>query len=116
MERRLLLRLAAALPAWAVPLRTQTQGQAGPRIGVQSVGVAPSGSDSDPIKGFRQALREWGHDEGRGLVFEYRCADAQDERLAELAAAQVAAQVALRLDVSLARSVQCHPQAHRVMR
>jgi len=98
MKRRGLLTLAAGLPAWPAPLRAQTAAAARPRIGVLSFGAAPSGTDPDPIAGFRDGLRELGHDEGRSLLIDYRYADGQAERLAALAAELVA----LKVDVIVA--------------
>jgi len=58
-----------------------------PRVGVLSLGTAPSTtSPRDPNEGFRQGLRELGYVEGRDVVIEWRYADQRTDRLADLAA------------------------------
>ena len=54
--------------------------------------LGPAGSDGETLKGFQTGLREFGYDEGRNLSVEYPYADGSEARLAELAAAAVAAQ------------------------
>ena len=54
--------------------------------------LGPAGSGGDTLKGFQAGLREFGYEEGRNLIVDYRYADGSEARLAELAAAAVAAQ------------------------
>jgi ABC-type uncharacterized transport system substrate-binding protein len=55
------------------------------RIGMLSVG-SPSPEPHPNIEAFRQGLRDLGYMEGQHLVLEYRWAEGQVERLADLAA------------------------------
>ena len=54
--------------------------------------LGPAGSGGDTLKGYQAGLREFGYEEGRNLIVDYRYADGSEARLAELAAAAVAAQ------------------------
>lgn len=54
--------------------------------------LGPAGSGGETLKGFQAGLREFGYEEGRNLIVDYRYADGSEARLAELAAAAVAAQ------------------------
>jgi putative tryptophan/tyrosine transport system substrate-binding protein len=54
--------------------------------------LGSAGSDGETLKGFQASLREYGYEEGRNLIVDYRYADGSEARLAELAAAAVAAQ------------------------
>ena len=54
--------------------------------------LGPAGSDGETPKGFQAGLREFGYEEGGNLIVDYRYADGSEARLAELAAAAVAAQ------------------------
>jgi putative tryptophan/tyrosine transport system substrate-binding protein len=53
--------------------------------------LGPAGSDGETHKGFQAGLREFGYEEGRNLIVDYRYADGSEARLTELAAAAVAA-------------------------
>lgn len=53
--------------------------------------LGPTRSDGETLKGFKAGLREFGYEEGRNIVVDYRYADGSETRLAELAAAAVAA-------------------------
>jgi putative tryptophan/tyrosine transport system substrate-binding protein len=54
--------------------------------------LGAAGSDGETLRGFQAGLREFGYEEGRNLTVDYRYADGSEARLAELAAAAVAAQ------------------------
>jgi putative tryptophan/tyrosine transport system substrate-binding protein len=54
--------------------------------------LGSAGSVGDTLKGFQAGLRDFGYEEGRNLIVDYRYADGSEARLAELAAAAVAAQ------------------------
>jgi putative ABC transport system substrate-binding protein len=51
-----------------------------------------AGSDGDTLKGFQVGLHEIGYREGRDILVDYRYADGNEKRLADLAAAAVAEQ------------------------
>ena len=74
-------RLALALALLAVPLSAGAQ----PAGKVARLGVLLFGGADPNLDGFRRALRELGHIEGRNLVVDYRAADGKAERLAGLA-------------------------------
>jgi putative tryptophan/tyrosine transport system substrate-binding protein len=54
--------------------------------------LGAAGSGGEALKGFQAGLREFGYEEGRNLIVDYRYADGSEARLAELASAAVAAQ------------------------
>jgi putative tryptophan/tyrosine transport system substrate-binding protein len=54
--------------------------------------LGSAGSDGETLKGFKAGLREFGYEEGRNLIVDYRYADGSEARLAALAAAAVVAQ------------------------
>jgi putative tryptophan/tyrosine transport system substrate-binding protein len=64
-----------------VPLGAEAQAGKVMRLGVLLLGAADPNLDA-----FRQGLRELGHIEGRNLVIEYRTAEGNAGRLADLAA------------------------------
>lgn len=66
---------------------TQAQTSALPRIGVISMGMAPS---SPMLQAFRDGLREHGYVDGRNIRVEYRFAQGYPERLPRLAGELVA--------------------------
>jgi putative ABC transport system substrate-binding protein len=81
MRRREFITLfGGAMAAW--PLPTRAQQSAMPVIGILQIG-APSSWD---FTGFRQGLKEAGYVEGQNLTMEYRWANDDPDRLAELAA------------------------------
>ena len=83
MERRSFLTGIAAL--LAVPLAAEAQ----PAGRVYRIGVlvlAPLSARPQQWEAFRQGLREHGYVQGQNVLVEYRSADGKPERLAELAA------------------------------
>jgi putative ABC transport system substrate-binding protein len=54
--------------------------------------LGPASTDGETLKGFKAGLREFRYEEGRNLIVDYRYADGSEARLAELAAAAVAAE------------------------
>jgi len=48
--------------------------------------LGPAGSGGETLKGFQAGLREFGYEEGRNLIVDYRYTDGSEARLAELAA------------------------------
>ena len=53
-----------------------------PRIGILFIG----GKDQPHLESFKQGLRERGYTEGQNIILEYRYAEGNQERLADLAA------------------------------
>jgi putative ABC transport system substrate-binding protein len=80
--------LALASAVLGVPRLAETQTRV-PHIVFLWLGSA--GSVGDTLKGFQAGLRDFGCEEGRNLIVDYRYADGSEARLAELAAAAVAA-------------------------
>jgi putative ABC transport system substrate-binding protein len=87
MRRRDFISLVGGAAAW--PLAAHAQQPAMPVIGFLQIG-APSSWD---FTGFRQGLKEAGYVEGQNLMVEYRWANDDPNRLAELAADLVRRQV-----------------------
>jgi putative ABC transport system substrate-binding protein len=77
-----------------------------PRVGVL-VGASPEGSP--PILALRQGLRELGYIEGENIAIEWRWAQGNNERLAELAAELVR----LEVDVIVAPGTRAVQEAQR---
>ncbi len=97
MRRRTFMALVGGgAGAWTLP--AQAQQTAVPVIGFLR-NTAPAGS-TDFVVAFRQGLNEAGFAEGQNVAIEYRWAENQHDRLAELAA-----------DLALSR---CRAQARRV--
>jgi putative tryptophan/tyrosine transport system substrate-binding protein len=80
---------ALASAVLGVPRLADAQSQV-PHIVFLWLGSAGSGGET--LKGFQAGLREFGYEEGRNLIVDYRYADGSEARLTELAAAAVAAQ------------------------
>src|SRR5438105_8341139 len=83
MRRRTFLTSSLALITAPIGIEAQPTGKIG-RVGV--LATDRQALSSPPFLAFREALRTLGWIEGRNLVFEYRFAEGQFERLPELAA------------------------------
>jgi ABC-type uncharacterized transport system substrate-binding protein len=82
-RREFISLLGGAVAAW--PLAARGQQAAKPVAGYLSTGTRES--DEDPyLAPFRQGLKEMGYVEGRNVEIEYRWAEFQNDRLAQLAA------------------------------
>jgi ABC-type uncharacterized transport system substrate-binding protein len=91
MKRRDFLTIfGSAVVAW--PLAARAQQPAMPVIGFLG-SLSPEGF-GEPLRGFRQGLRESGYTEAENLRIEYRWAENQIERLPALAADLVSRRVA----------------------
>jgi len=87
-RRTVLGLLGGAVVAWPLAARAQ---QAKP---VSRIGMLSLASAMTPIEdAFRQGMRDFGYVEGQNLVLEYRGAAGRADRLAQLAAELVAANV-----------------------
>jgi putative tryptophan/tyrosine transport system substrate-binding protein len=64
-----------------------------------------AGSAGETLKGFQAGLRNFGYQEGRNIAIDYRYADGNEKRLAELAAAAVAARPDLISAFGIATSI-----------
>jgi putative ABC transport system substrate-binding protein len=84
MRRREFISLFGGAAAWPFAARAQQVGKV-PRIGYLSPGSATPGPLAYHDE-FRRGLRELGYVEGRNIVIEYRFADGNFDRLAQLAA------------------------------
>ncbi|MCY7305130.1 MAG: ABC transporter substrate-binding protein [Rhodoferax sp.] len=94
MQRRLVIQLLTALPLWmASGAGAQTPRGRIPRVGI--LGSTTAAGFASHWDAFRLGLRELGWIEGRDLVFEWRFADNQHERLPRLAAELVADRIDL---------------------
>ena len=81
MKRREFISLIGAAAAWPFTARAQPSRVA--QIGVLYIGLADSESFKNEL---RKGLRELGYVEGQNIVFEFRSAEGQLDRLAGLAA------------------------------
>src|SRR5262245_3314196 len=81
-RREFIALLGGAAVAW--PLAVRAQQPAMPVIGF--LGASSPSGWSSMVVAFQQRLRELGWIEGRTVVIEYRWAEGQDERYAEIAA------------------------------
>src|SRR5712691_5072245 len=82
-----------ALGLLVVPLAVEAQPSAKvPRIGLLS-GFSPSDQGPNRVDTFRQGLQDLGYREGQNILIEYRWAEGNPERLADLAADSVRLQV-----------------------
>jgi len=92
----ILARVAALIAATVVlPLGVPAYAQKVQRIGVLAAVPITSTLTREVIDGYRRALRDLGHVEGRDVVFEYRFAEAGLAQLPALAAELVALKVDL---------------------
>ena len=82
-RREFVALLAGVAVAWPMPLRAQ---EAGKSYRVAYLTLA-GGQDAVIVK---QRLKELGYSEGKNLIFDYRSAEGQLERLPQLAAESVA--------------------------
>jgi putative tryptophan/tyrosine transport system substrate-binding protein len=90
-RRKFITLLGGAAAAW--PLAARAQQAAIPVIGF----LNPTLPDAitEPMRSFRQALKDTGYVEGESIAIEYRFADNQPERLPEVAAELVKRRVSV---------------------
>lgn len=100
MRRRAFVWVLGGAAAW--PAATGAQQSPGkiPRIGFLITAPLHSPVFRATVDPFRQGLREFGYEDGRNLVIEYRSADGRQERFTDLAAELVR----LNVDVIVAGS------------
>jgi ABC-type uncharacterized transport system substrate-binding protein len=91
MRRREFITLLGGAAAW--PLQVHAQQSAMPVIGFLH-SQSPDGF-TEPLRGFRQGLKESGFVDGENVAIEYRWADSQIDRLSALAAEFVRRPVAV---------------------
>jgi putative tryptophan/tyrosine transport system substrate-binding protein len=92
MQRRSFIKLAIGYSAAAWPLAARAQ-QPGKYRTIGFLGSATPSTASQYTAAFEQRLRELGWIEGRTVAIEYRWAEGRNERLAEIAAEFVRANV-----------------------
>jgi putative ABC transport system substrate-binding protein len=90
VKRRTFIAALGSAAAW--PLAARAQQPTVPMIGFLHSQSADA--FSEPVRGFRQGLKEAGYVEGENIAVEYRWADNRVDRLPELAAALVSRRVA----------------------
>jgi putative tryptophan/tyrosine transport system substrate-binding protein len=91
MRRRDFVALLAGTAAW--PFAASAQQPAMPVVGFLHT-QSPEGY-REPMRAFRQGLKDVGYDEGENIAIEYRWADNQSDRLPALAADLVRRRVAV---------------------
>jgi putative ABC transport system substrate-binding protein len=96
MRRRAFLTLLGGAAMWPLAARAQQAGK------VARIGYLSPGSASVRIDAFRQGLRELGYVEEKNILIEYRFAEGNFDRLADLAAQLVQ----LKVDVIVAEATQ----------
>ena len=79
--RRDFITLVGGAAAWPVVARAQQAGKVA-RIGF--LGTTSASGYANEVEAFRQGLRELGYIEGKEIVIDYRWADGNYDRLAEL--------------------------------
>jgi putative ABC transport system substrate-binding protein len=84
-RREFIALLGGAMAAWPLSVRAQQPAQV-PRIGYLSPGSASAGVFLPRDEAFRQGLRDLGYVEGTNIAIDYRFAEGQFDRLADLAA------------------------------